>query len=309
MLAVFLNSLRRAAAHPKWVGLLTLVNLGFAALAATPVYLFMRQVDGRSLVADRLRLPGLDFDWFTAAFRTGGSGNFPLRFLAVFLLVGATYLIINIYLTGGAAGLFTKRTKGFIADCREHFLPLLGAAILAGFGYLAIFIATVIFMALGERQSARAVTESSLGWIDWATLLFFLIGFGLVGWVFDFVKVGMVAHGARNPFRQLGITLALIARNPARTLGPYLLTYGAWALIVGSLTFAALALPQTSWPTIAVGFALQQVAFFARNWLRLAFYAGVGETCERFAPTSASPTETDQWLADFPASPSSGASA
>lgn len=304
MLAVFFNSLRRAAGYPKWIVLLTLVNLGFAALAAFPVYLFIRQVDGRSLFADRLLKPGLDFEWLSAAFRSGGAGNFPLRFVAVLMLVGATYLVINVYLTGGAAGLFTKRTAGFLADCRANFLPLLGAAILSSVAYLAVFIVTLAFLSFSFTRTGRATAESQTLWMDWVTLAIFLTGFGAVGWLFDYVKVGIVMRDNRNPFRQLGTSLGLIARHPAATLGPYLLTWSAWIVIVGALTLATAALPQTSWGTIAVGFALQQVAFFARNWLKLAFYAGVSETRERLLPPPAeseSFVETPEWTA--PASP------
>lgn len=304
MFAIFLNSLGRAARHPKWIILLTLVNLVFAALASFPVYLFIRQVDGRSLFADRLRQPGLDFEWLSAAFRSGGSGNFPLRFLAVLLLVGGTYLVINIYLTGGAAGLFTKRKAGFLADCRANFLPLLGTAILSSVAYFAVFIVTLAFLSFSFTRTGRATAESQTLWMDWATLAIFLIGFGAVGWLFDYVKVGMVTRGNRNAFRQLGASLLLLARHPAATLGPYLLTWGAWIVIVGALTLATAALSQTSWGTIAIGFVLQQFAFLARNWLRLAFYAGVTETCERLLPPPSEfqpSVETPEWTA--PASP------
>ncbi len=303
MLAIFFNSLRRAAGHPKWIVLLTLVNLGFAALAAFPVYLFIRQVDGRSLFSDRLRQPGLDFEWLSAAIRAGGAGNFLVRFLAVLILGGGTYLVINIYLTGGAAGLFSKRTAGFIADCRANFLPLLGAAILSGAAYLAVFVVTLAFFTFSVGRTERATAEGQTLWMDWATLAIFLIGCGAVGWLFDFVKVGIVLQGSRNAFRQLGATLPLLARHPAATLGPYLLIWGAWIVIVGALTFAATALPQTSWGTIAVGFILQQVAFLARSWLKLAFYAGVSDVSEKLLPPPEphAPTETPEWIA--PASP------
>lgn len=304
MIAIFFNSLRRAASHPKWIALLTLVNLGFAALASVPVYLFIRQVDGRSLFSERLLQPGLDFEWLAAAIRSGGAGNFPLRFLAVLMLVGATYLILNIYLTGGSAGLFAKGTAGFLADCRTNFLPLLGAAILSSVAYLAVFIVTLAFFSFSFGRAERATAEGQTLWMDWVTLAIFLIGFAGVGWLFDFVKVGMVVQGNRNAFRQLGTTLLLIARHPVDTLGPYLLVWIAWIIIVGALTLATTALPQTSWGTIAVGFVLQQFAFLARNWLKLAFYAGVTETCERLLPPpseSKPPVETPEWIA--PASP------
>jgi hypothetical protein len=303
MLAVFFNSLRRAAGHPKWVVLLTIVNLGFAALAAFPVYLFIRQVDGRSVFSDRLRQPGLDFEWLAAAVRAGGAGNFLFRFTLVMLLVGATYLVINIYLTGGAAGLFSKRTSGFLDDCRANFLPLLGAAILSAAAYLAVFVVTIAFFSFSVGRAERATAEGQTLWMDWATLAIFLVGCGAVGWLFDYVKVGIVVQGNRNAFRQLGTTLLLIGRHPAAMLGPYLLTWAAWIAIVGALTFAATALPQTSWGTIAIGFMLQQMAFLARSWLKLVFYAGVSETSERLLPPPApqSPTETPEWIA--PASP------
>jgi hypothetical protein len=291
MIAAFLKSLRDASREWPWAIVWTVVNLALSGLAALPAYLFIRQVNGASLIAERLLSPGLDIQWVAAAWHSGGFGSFRNRFLLAALVVGVAYALLNVYLTGGMIALFRPAgaRASFFSACRRYAAPLLAASVISAVGYAGLLVALLVTLGFIFAFDARALRADAVYPLQWAAVSGFAVVATLFGCTFDYMKIGVVLREERNPLRALRDALRLVARRPGATFGLYWLTFALWIVVAGGATWFALTLPQIGWTAVIAVFFVQQIAFFLRGWLRLVFFAGECHTYALLSPPVAPP--------------------
>ncbi|MBX7218815.1 MAG: hypothetical protein K1Y36_02605 [Blastocatellia bacterium] len=281
ILKIFLRSFQDAARHWRWALIWTVPNFLLALCLFLPFGWFLRQVNGHSLMAERLEQPGLDLLWLMGAIHQDIAFQKLGTFVSLTFLGFVTlYLLFVIFLTGGTIALFhpgepkAVPRPGFWRGCLHHYPTLFRATALMGVVYGLLFLVGLVLTGKYLSLAETAATETTVNQVKILLTVFLAIGVGAVTCLSDYLKVGLVLTNRRQVLQQLAETLVFFKQRGGTALLLFSMTSLTAFLLFGVTTWLATAVPQSNWVGVAGAFLVQQAALFGRNWVRLACYAG-----------------------------------
>lgn len=188
----------------------------------------------------------------------------------------AAYLLLWLFLSGGILDRFARarpiRTAAFFAACGVHFWRFLRLGLLLAPLYWAVFawLHPWLFTTLWNRWTRDLTIERDAILIRLALYAVLLAALTLINLVSDYAKVRTVVEDRRSMLGAAGAACRFIRRRPLRTLGLYLLSALAAALVIHLWSHAA---PAATTP-VAWAFLVTQLYVLLRLWTRLTWMAG-----------------------------------
>jgi hypothetical protein len=269
-------------------------------LLALPLGLVLRGLIRASLgssLAAESAASGVNFDWWNEFLQqTGGIGTTfvpsiigfaaplgNLSRLADHLPLAATltslvvvWLVLWAFIAGGILDRYararTTRTPAFFAACGVFFFRFLRLGALAWFLYWLMFhfVHRWLFESAWTAWTRNLTEERDAFWIRIALYAVFAALVAGVNLLIDYAKIRAVVEDRRS---MIGATLAsarFVLRNPASTVGLYLLNTLLFLTILA--LYAAVA-PGAGWHGAGAwaAFALMQLYILARVWAKLVF--------------------------------------
>jgi hypothetical protein len=194
------------------------------------------------------------------------------------LWLGATYLLLWLYLTGGILDRYARdRTTGtyqFFAACGVYFTRFLRLApvIAATYYVLFAYVHPLLFNGIYGTLTSD-VTAERTAFLYWV-MLYAVFGALLLGAnvIFDYAKVRAVVEDRRSMIGAIAASLRFIRRNFSAVAILYLANA---AIFLGVLLVYALVAPGVGGTVlrISLGIAVAQLYLLARLWARLVFMA------------------------------------
>jgi len=268
------------------VGILFLINLAVAALAAFPIYRGIRLFTGSSLMGGEL-LRGFPVDWLTD-FTINSPGSFD-RYAMFIVWTGFISLALNSILAGGVLTRFKapglRYSLGdFFRYAWRYAWPLLRLLVIGLICYW------VVFRLLNQelRQAIDRWTEDwgddrAVFWLRLIASLLVVLGLGFVNLVMDYARVRLVLEegtGAMQAFlASLGFSLGRFKSAigvyivpsclALALLGVYRLLF-PWGFINARIGSAS---HLNQFLALASVLVVQQIVMFGRYWFRVATWA------------------------------------
>ena len=294
----FLDGIRRVHSAPAIV--FALWALSF--LLALPLGLVLRGLIrnslGTSLAADAAA-SGVNFDWWNEFMQqTGGIGstfvpsiigfaaplsnlsrladNGPLAATVTAMVV--VWLVLWAFIAGGIFDRYararTTRTAAFFAACGVFFFRFLrlGAMAWLAYWFLFRFVHRWLFESIWRSWTHNVPVEREAFWLRVALYVTFAALLAAVNLVFDYAKVRAVVEDRRSMVGAVLASARFVGRNPAGSLGLYLLNTVVFLLILA--VYAGVA-PGAAWQGAGAwaAFALMQLYIVVRVWAKLVFAA------------------------------------
>lgn len=148
---------------------------------------------------------------------------------------------------------------------------------------LALFSGVCATFAIGLGAGLAIALEARTTALTVPILLATALVYTALAMTFEYARVVAVVEGTRNIFKSVGRAVALIARQPARMFGGYLLMVALGLALIP--LYSGILAPLIPFEWGLVGIAAQQLFVAGRLWTRLARWAsqvalyrqGIGE--------------------------------
>jgi hypothetical protein len=298
ILNAFRDGMRRAATAPA-------VLLGVFALTflvALPLGLALAGMIDNSLTnseAASLAASGVNYEWWQEfeAQATGVGTAFTPRTIGfggvldnvnsmlnnvdhplVIAGAGAAYLLAWLFVVGAVIDRYARgrrvRTAAFFATCGVFFFRFLrlGLVALAAYAILFGWVHGWLFGGFYGWATHDLAVERTAFFLRLALYIVFGALVGAVNLLFDYAKVRAVIEDRRSMVGSLMAAFRFIRRQPAETIGLYLLD---GALFVALLAAYGVVAPGAGGGGLSLwaGLALTQLYLLLRVWVKLVFYA------------------------------------
>jgi hypothetical protein len=300
MIISFFVGINEASRSWKMILLLLAANVLLSLPVIVPIFLLFFGASGGTLAADRLMADKLDAAWLIDVvnhqFPDASIETVALQAGALFVVMGVCYLLLNTLLAGGvigvfnsADGLFTMRK--FWGEAGAYFWRFFRLTLIS---LILYGIAVGIYLLLRwpiKNAAEQASAFESVIYKRWAAMALLALLFAFINMVFDYAKIGTVAHsGGRNSksmFRETFRAFRFAFRNFFRTFGLYLiiaLVGLALFLVFNTLRWFV---DQSSVGRVSLAILLGQIVIAGRMWTRLVFYAAETHLYKKLAPSAA----------------------
>ena len=298
ILNAFRDGLRRATAAP--VVLFGVFALTF--LVALPLGLVLAGMISNSLAdseASTLAASGVNYEWWQEfeAQATGVAAAFTPRTIGfggvldnvnsmvnnvehplVIAGAGAAYVLAWVFVVGGVIDRYARgrrvRTAAFFATCGVFFFRFLRLGLVALIAYTVLFgwVHGWLFDGLYGWATRNLAVERTAFFLRVALYVVFGALVAGVNLLIDYAKVRAVVEDRRSMIGALIAAFRFIRRQPADTIGLYLLD---GALFVALLALYAGVAPGAGGAGVSLwaGLLLTHLYLLARIWVKLVFYA------------------------------------
>ena len=208
--------------------------------------------------------------------------------LAAMIAVALMAAVAHLFLLGGALQLFWSDEEfsmaAFFRGCGRYFWRFVRLALVSALFYAAVMILNSLLSRAGNKIWGEGSEQTPLVYFAWfrTVLLFALCG--LVGLIFDYGRIRMVAADSPKAFRAAGAAIRFVFSNFGRTTALYL---SVWALLVVLLAVyrgVAGIIGQASLGLVVLLFLMRQAMVLARVWVQLLFYSGQAEMYRSLMP-------------------------
>ena len=252
-----------------------LPNLLLALMMILPVAALINGSLSQSLFGRRL-MSRFEVFWIEDFIYQRGDALVSL--LPLWLAGGVLYLLIDLFLTGGALGVFNAAEpftiRRFWSQTYNHFSILLRLLLLSLPSYaLVLAVYVVVTNSLTGDLSRTSPSERPRVLIDWAlyAVLFFFLS--LVNVCFDYARVKSVADRRGGAFRESWSALKFVMRNKLKSLSLYYTLLLLQVIVTLLGIYVVGLLPQTSLLLVALVFLAQELFVLLRIAVRLVSYS------------------------------------
>ena len=300
MIISFFVGINEAYRGWKMILLLLAANVLSSLPVIVPIFLLVFGASRGTIAADSLMADKLDAAWFIDVvnhqFPGGAADTVALQVGGLFVVMGVCYLLLNTLLAGGvigvfnsADGLFTMRK--FWGDAGAYFWRFFRLTLISLIFY---GVAVGIYMLLRwpiENAAERASAFEPVIYKRWAAMALLALLFAYINMVFDYAKIGTVAHSDRGDskgmFRETFRAFRFAFRYFFSAFGLYLII--ALVGLALFLVFNALrwSVDQSSAGRVSLAILLGQIVLAGRMWTRLVFYAAETHLYKKLAPRAA----------------------
>lgn len=265
----FKTGLSQVLANKKMWLLFFVIQFVFALVIVRPLCVGLDELVGHSLTGQEIL--------------SGNGANVLMEYLAhkgdfidaqksLFLFMGILYLIVIIFLKGGAVACFTRGEKYSNQQFFRFSGEFFGRFFRLFFISLIYFLAAVLIFAgidallktlTGDSEAMKVLMKV----ISLALLVFLIF---LVRMAVDYAKIMTVKNDENKMIKTSFKAWAFVLRHPAKTLGLFYMTFFFGLLIWAVYYFPGALIPAAGlW--IAMMFIWQQVFAFMRNGVNLLF--------------------------------------
>ena len=294
----FRDGLGRVLAAPSVLFGVYLLTLLLALPLASVVRSAIADDLGQSLTAGRVA-DGVDYEWWQAfderatglattltpsiigfAAPLGNISDLADRAALPAAIAGAVgaYLVIWAFLVGGVLDRYARqrptRPSGFFSAAGVFFFRFLRLGLLALVAYALLFgvVHGWLFDSLYERVTRDVTVERSAFFVRAGLYVVFGLLVAAVNLVFDYAKIRAVVEDRRSMIGALRAGARFVWRNPAATIGLYVVVGALFALVLAGYAAVAPGVWGPGWSTVR-GLAIAQLYVLARLWVKLVFYA------------------------------------
>ena len=300
MIRSFLVGINEASRSRKMILLLLAANILLSLPVVIPVFLLIVGTSRRTHAADRLMADKLDVVWFTdllnhqfpgAALETAVS-----QFGILFLVLGASYLLLNTLFAGGvigvfnsADGLFTMRK--FWGEAGAYFWRFFRLMMISMIFYGMALGVYALLRGLIERATEEASAFGAVVYKQWAVRALLILMFAFVNMVFDYAKIGTVVRsdrgGGKSMFRETYSAFLFAVRNFFSAFGLYLVIALLGLAVFLAFNFLRWSVNQSSAGGVLLAILLGQIAIAGRMWTRMVFYSAETHLYKKLSPITA----------------------
>jgi hypothetical protein len=255
-----------------------------ALLVAAPIMAVPMQSLGESAWA-RDMTGNLDVAWLSElGAQHGAMAVTPI--VVVLAVVGAISGLVYLFLLGGALQVMATG-ESFFAGCARNYWRILKLALISLLFYGAVLLVYGRLGALGQKvwgEGSEATPLVHWGWFRGVVLLLLA---AFVNLVFDYARMHAVAGDQRKAWRATFAGLRMVARNPGRTGGLYLLVCAIALVCFGAYLAISHTVAQTTIALVLLLFLVRQAMVAAKVWSRLLFYSAGLEMYSAIRPVPA----------------------
>ena len=233
----------------------------------------------------------LDAAWLSEL--AAAHGSLPVApVLAVLTGVGAVWLVVYLFLLGGAIEALCAGGS-FFGGCGRNFWRMVRLALISAVFYVVVWMVYRLLGAVGRKiwgEGSEATPMVHWGWFSAAAALCLA---GLVNVVFDYARVLMVAEGRRSSWGATFAAFGFVRRNAGRTVGLYVLVCAIAAALFAAYLAVSHTVAQSSMALVLVLFLARQAMVLAKIWSRLLFYSTAWEMYGALRPAPPAPPEPE----------------
>jgi hypothetical protein len=319
VIGAWIVGLRRLARSPRLVLVVWLVNVATAAMLAVPLAVALEQglrhrdgavgmqrgfdytwwshwssdrtdwtrsfgpdIQGAGFAVKNLDLllrGELPVRLFSFAAPSSGGRGAPPALAPVFLALGALYLVLQVFLTGGmlavlrsSRGTFTVR--GLLYASGFYFGRLFRAGLFQLLLLLLVFGLSLPLSSWADRRASEAVSETTAMGLLLGRHLALLLAILAVHMISSYAKIVIVVEERRSAAMAYLTALGFCLSRPLRTIGHYLGMPLLAALLVAAFLLLDGRFEPTGFRTQLVTLGLCQAMLMGRIGLRLALLGG-----------------------------------
>jgi hypothetical protein len=293
MLSSLRDGFRSLARNWGLVALVLLANLAFALVLAVPLAVQL-EGDLAHLESSRAMMYGFDYDWWSAwsEKQEGPSSALSPDILGVgsffrdptdaphpvILGVGALYLLLQVFLTGGLLGVFRSpqggwTVRGFVHGSGFYFGRLLRVSLLALAAAGAVFALNVPFARWADGLAREAVSERTALALDLGRHALLVLLLVLVHMVSSHAKVRVVREERLSAALAFLSSLGFCARHFLAALGQYVVVLALGVALLALFGTLDARLVVIGWKSQLLAILLFQAVVAARIALRLGLLA------------------------------------
>jgi hypothetical protein len=278
MMTVFIalfSGVRQVLAMKRVVLIFFLSNLLLALLMILPVFGLVNGSLSQSLFGRRLTSR---FEVFWLEDFIYQHGDALASLLPLWLAGAVLYLLIQLFLTGGALGVFSAGEplimRKFWSRTYNHFSILLRLLLFSlPFYGLVLVVYVVVSSSLTDDMTRTSASEKPIVLINWSlyAVLFFILSLVNVG--FDYAKVKAVADRRGGAVRESWSALKFVMRNKRKSLGLYYTVLLLQVIVALLGVYVVGLLPQPSLLLVALVFVVQELFVLLRIAVKLVSYS------------------------------------
>jgi hypothetical protein len=296
----FFVGINEASRSWKMILLLLAANLLLSVPPIVPIFLLFFDASGGTLAADRLMADKLDAAWLidlvNHQFPGAAIETAALQVGALFVVMGVCYLLLNTLLAGGVIGVFNSADgwftmRKFWGEAGAYFWRFFRLMLISLIFYgVAVGIYLLLRWPINNAAEQASAFESVI-YKRWAAMAVLALLFAFINMVFDYAKIGTVAHSDRKSskgmFRETFRAFRFAFRNFLSAFGLYLIIALVGLALFLTLNMFRWSVDQSSAGRVLLAILLGQIAIAGRMWTRLVFYAAETHMYKKLAPSAA----------------------
>ena len=283
-----------------WFWFYGVTTIWALAVAAPAIGLLFVSL-GESAWAERM---AGNFDLQSIGELAAQHGALPFLPLAVTLVgVFAISAIAHLFLMGGAIQIFCSREEftlgGFFQGCGRHFWRFVRLALVSVLFYAAVWGVNAGLARIGDKIWGEGSLAAPLVYWGWGSTAVLLALLGLVGLIFDYARIGLVAADSRKALRGAMGAARFVFANFRRTAGLYIVVWAIALTVYAAYFGLSRVVAQTSLAWVLLLFVIRQAMVLAKSWTQLLFCASGVEMYVALTP----PTVVEPAPAEVPPEP------
>src|SRR5215510_514480 len=300
MIRSFFVGINEANRSWKMILLLLAANVMLSVPVIVPIFLLVFGASRGRLTADRLMSDKLDAAWLIDVINRQFPGaaieTVAAQVGGLFIAMGVCYLLLNTLLAGGVIGVFNSADgwftmRKFWGEAGAYFWRFFRLTLISLIFYgVAVGIYALLRWPIKNAAEQASAVESVI-YKRWAAMALLALLFAFINMVFDYAKIGTVAHSggvnSKGMFRETFRAFRFAFRNFFGAFGLYLIIAMvglALFIVFNSLRWSV---DQSSAGRVSLAILLGQFAIAGRMWTRLVFYAAEMHLYKKLAPALA----------------------
>ena len=268
-----------------WFWFYGVTTIWALAIAAPAIGVLLASL-GESAWAEQMA-GNFDLQWIgEVSAQTGGLPFVPLLVAAI--AVFTISAIAHVFLLGGAIQLFCAREEftlgAFFQGCGRHFWRLVRLALVSAPFYAVVGALNNVLGRVGNKIWGEGSAQTPLMYWGWGRTAVLLGLVGLVGVIFDYARIKLVASDSRKAFRSALGSVRFVFANFRKTAGLYVVVWAIALALVAAYYGLSRVVTQTSIRMVVLLFVIRQATVLAKGWTQLLFYASQAEMYAGLTP-------------------------
>jgi len=273
MWSAFRYGLLKVNSNLKFLIFLWIINLSFAAILTGPIYGLLKDSLFYNLKAEDLSL-SFNFLWFIEFKYTYQE---VLKSIPnVMIMVGIIFVLIQVFLMGGIYEIFNSDARknhfiDYFYGCVRYFFRFFKVFLISLICYAGLYYLNVAYIQYIDVLTQN--TESQLVIIIANSFRYLLIAalFGILGIIFDYVRVRIVVNQSYDTLEDLWLTFKFLIKNFWTVSSLF------WFIaFIGLIIFLIYALidnfiEPTNYFTIILIIFIRQFYLIGKIWVKLLF--------------------------------------
>lgn len=241
---------------------------------------------GESAWAEKMA-GNFDPQWFgEVSAQMGGLPFLPVVVAGVGVFAIAA--IAHVFLLGGAIQLFCAQEAftlgGFFQGCGKNFWRFVRLALVSAVFYAVAMAVNNGLARLGQKIWGEGSEQTPLVYWGWGRTAALLAMLGLIGLIFDYARIRLVAMDSRGAVRSAIVSVRLVFANFRKTAGLYVAVWAIALAILAVYYGVSRVVTQTSVGLVIVLLAIRQGMVLAKVSTQLLFYASQVEVYAALMP-------------------------